>query len=1089
MVEATSRKRRSPPAHKGKSNVRPVLEPLEDRTLPSAFPFVLSINRTAPIGPATAGSTVKYTVTFSETVTGVAAADFQLALGGPVTAKVTQVTPVSGAVYTVTVSSITGTGTLGLNLVDLGGIHDLAGKPLTQQNAPAAFQAQQTVATGSQPRPVAVGDVNGDGKPDLVVDNFNSNSVSMLLGNGDGTFQAQKTFATGIGPTALVIADVNGDGKLDLVIVDQTSFGVTVLLGNGNGTFHGQKTFSTGRDPTCVAVGDVNGDGTPDLVVTNTYMPGTVGLLLGNGNGTFQAEKTFTVGNGPLSVAIADVNGDGNPDLVVTSFYSARAAVLLGNGNGTFQAQKTFAVVGMPRSVVVADVNGDGQPDLVVTGYYNSAASVLLGNGNGTFQAQQTFVIFDKPTSLTVSDVNGDGKPDLVVTAYGSGAKASVLLGNGDGSFQAQQTFATGNEPFSVAIADVNGDGKPDLVVANTADNTMTVLLGAGNGDFTGQTYVVGTFFDISAPASATAGNPFSLTVTAEDFANTIVTGFTGTVHFTASDSAASTVLPADYTFVPNDNGQHVFTSGVELVTAGSQTVTATATNSGSTNGTSNAIAVSPAAASHISLGTVARATAGTAFNVSVSALDPFNNTATSYNGSVHFTSTDGAATLPADSTLTNGTGTVSFTFNTAGNQTLTATDTVTSSIVGTSSTISVSAAAATHIAFTAPADVTAGLAFTVTVTALDTFDNTATGYQGTLHFTSNDAQAALPADATLSGGVGTFSVTLKTPGNQTLTAADTATSSITGTSSTITAKISITSFAVSAPSNISAGNPFIFTVTALDQSSHVTTNYNGTVHFSSSDILALLAADATLTNGVGQFAAALRTGGIQTVTVSDTVTTTITGSATVSVNAPAATHFAVSALTTTAAGNAFVFNVVAEDQSNNIAAGYAGTVHISSSDTLAILSSSIATVTGGVGFFGVSLKTAGSQTITATDSTTSSINGTSGPVSVSPATVNHFAVSALTSAVTGSAFAFTVTAEDAFNNVVPTYQGTVKFTSTDAKAVLPANATLERPALASSMPRLTPLAIKRSAPPTTPSAPSPARATPSSRPACASRP
>ena len=120
--------------------VRPGIEKLEDRTLPSGgFPYVESINRTSPAGPVTNASSVSYTVTFSEAVTGVDATDFQLALGGTATGTVSQVTPVSGSVYTVTVSGVTGNGTLGLNLVDNGSIHDLAGDPLTQQNAPAAF--------------------------------------------------------------------------------------------------------------------------------------------------------------------------------------------------------------------------------------------------------------------------------------------------------------------------------------------------------------------------------------------------------------------------------------------------------------------------------------------------------------------------------------------------------------------------------------------------------------------------------------------------------------------------------------------------------------------------------------------------------------------------------------------------------------------------------------------------------------------------------------------------------------------------------------------------------------------------------------
>ncbi len=173
------------------------LERLENRDLFSANPAVQSINLTNPASPLTNASSVSYTVTFSETVTGVDATDFQLAETGALTAAITQVTPVSGSVYTVTVSGITGNGTLGLNLVNDGSIHDLAGNNLV--GGLRSFQNQQTFATRSRAVSVAVADVNGDGKPDLIVANAGGNSVSVLLGNGDGTFQNPQTFATSCG--------------------------------------------------------------------------------------------------------------------------------------------------------------------------------------------------------------------------------------------------------------------------------------------------------------------------------------------------------------------------------------------------------------------------------------------------------------------------------------------------------------------------------------------------------------------------------------------------------------------------------------------------------------------------------------------------------------------------------------------------------------------------------------------------------------------------------------------------------------------------------------------------------------------------
>jgi uncharacterized repeat protein (TIGR01451 family) len=208
-----------------------------------------------------------------------------------------------------------------------------------------------------------------------------------------------------------------------------------------------------------------------------------------------------------------------------------------------------------------------------------------------------------------------------------------------------------------------------------------------------------------------------------------------------------------------------------------------TANNSATTSTT---VTGSSAPATHFSVTAPASATAGTAFNVTVTALTASNTTATGYTGTVHFTSTDAQAVLPADSTLTNGTGTFSVTLKTAGAQMIIATDTMTATITGTSGTITVTSTAATHFSVTAPASATAGTAFNVTVTALTASNTTATGYTGTVHFTSSDTQAVLPADSTLTNGTGTFSVTLKTVGAQTITATDTVTPTITG-SATVT--------------------------------------------------------------------------------------------------------------------------------------------------------------------------------------------------------------------------------------------------------------------------------------------------------------
>ena len=339
-----------------------------------------------------------------------------------------------------------------------------------------------------------------------------------------------------------------------------------------------------------------------------------------------------------------------------------------------------------------------------------------------------------------------------------------------------------------------------------TATDTTTSSITGTSG--TVAVSVTASRLVVSAPSTATAGSPFSITVTATDQNGSTAPGYTGTVHFTTTDSGSGIALPANYTFVTADNGVHTFTNGVTLVTAGNQTVTATDTTTSSITGTTNTIAVSPSTATHFTVSAPSSATAGTPFIFTVTALDGFNNTATGYGGTAHFTSTDGAASLPADSTFSNGLGRFVATLGTAGNQTLTATDTNTSSITGTSGKISVGVVTSRLVVST-PASATAGSPFKITVTAEDQFNNTITGYTGTVHFTTTDSGSgiALPANYTFvtgDNGVHTFTngVTLVTAGNQTVTATDTTTSSITGTTNTIAVSpATATHFTVSAPS------------------------------------------------------------------------------------------------------------------------------------------------------------------------------------------------------------------------------------------------------------------------------------------------
>jgi hypothetical protein len=515
-----------------------------------------------------------------------------------------------------------------------------------------------------------------------------------------------------------------------------------------------------------------------------------------------------------------------------------------------------------------------------------------------------------------------------------------------------------------------------------------------GAYEYTSGTSSAVTHYGLSAPASATAGASFTVTVNALDASGSVVSSYSGTVHFTSSDGQA--VLPADYTFTPSDAGSHAFT--VTLKTAGSQTVTATDTSIGSVTGQA-AVTVSPAAASQLTVsGYPSPTTAGAAHSFTVTAKDAYGNTVTGYTGTVHFTSSDGQGALPANYTFTAadaGKRTFSATLKTAGSQTIKATDTASSSVTGQES-VTVSPAAASTVTVSGfPSPTTAGGAGNFAVTLRDAYGNVATGYKGTVHFTSSDAQAALPANYTFTAadaGVHTFSATLKTAGSQTIKATGTASSSVTGQESVTVSPAAASTVTVSGfPSPTTAGGAGNIAVTLRDAYGNVATGYKGTVHFTSSDPQAALPANYTFTAadaGVHTFSATLKTAGTQSLTATDTTTASLAGTdGGITVKAAAASKYVVSAPPSVAAGLAFSLSVTAEDAYGNVAGGYTGTVHFTSTDNAASLPASYTFTAGDAGHhtFSVTLSTAGSQTVTATDTTTSSITGQA-PVTVSSA-------------------------------------------------------------------------------------------------------
>lgn len=300
----------------------------------------------------------------------------------------------------------------------------------------------------------------------------------------------------------------------------------------------------------------------------------------------------------------------------------------------------------------------------------------------------------------------------------------------------------------------------------------------------------------------------------------------------------------------------------------------------------------SPPPATHFSVTAPATATAGTAISFTVTALDASNRATTNYSGTAHVTSTDGQATLPANAMLTNGMGTFSATLKTAGSQTITVTDTVTASITGTSTSVAVSPGPTSLFSVTTAASPTAGTSFSFTVTAFDAFNNTTTNYSGTVKFTSTDPQAILSAPSTLTNGTRAFQATLKTSGNQMITATDTVMASITGSLSIVISAAPVTHLSITAPPKAVTDDAFDVTVSALDAFNNIATSYSGTIQFTSTDPHADLPPASPLSNGSDSFQVGLKTVGAQTVTVTDTVTASLTSTSNpVNVTAAAAAN------------------------------------------------------------------------------------------------------------------------------------------------------------------------------------------------------
>jgi len=472
--------------------------------------------------------------------------------------------------------------------VTVGGLMAYANAPFLVTFAgggTTALAPRLDLPAGDGPGFTAFADLDGDGKPDLLVLGGSVLSIYQNLGtNGTvaaGSFAPRVDLPLPAGLDAMTVADVDGDGKLDIVLLNRNSNQVMILQNLSapgrltTNSFATPVAFSTGSDPRGLAVQDLDGDGKPELIVGN-WGDSTVSVFYNTGAGgittnSFGPAVIFAVGANPQGLAVADLDGDGRPDIVTANnnYGTTNSVSILRNTStpGNISFAPSVGLAGLPTSygIAVGDLDGDGKLDLAVSSFINGQAVSVYRNtsapgslSTNSFAPNVDFSTGGWGNGVAIGDLDVDGKPDLAVVTqlpdHLSIFKNISLPGSfTTGSLAPRVDYPTGWNPNGIAIGDLDGDGRPDIAFAVTYAATLSIYQNEtsspGSTPGTNPPAITGVAPMISAPGTAISISGINFSPLA--VSNIVYFGAVQGIVSSASPTNLFVTVPAGATFAP----------------------------------------------------------------------------------------------------------------------------------------------------------------------------------------------------------------------------------------------------------------------------------------------------------------------------------------------------------------------------------------------------------------------------------------------------------------------------------------------------------------------------------------------------------